>query len=280
MSYLGTTAVLQSATLEFTNVGPSGAGTLGLGLAAPVVIADGATLRFANTTAGTYTLAGATSANSHVFTLPGGNARIDVPTSGVILVTSGAFSGAGGLTKTGAGTLQFAGAANFEGPLIISAGKVLIPAADRIADSVPVTIASGAILEMADSDSFGSLSGDGTLNVTGTTGRTVGLGSINTNSTFSGALTGLNVGHSFAKRGSGVITMDMPAVSNWAGGNTYIDGESSVSPPAGDSSSTRPPIWWSTMTHGRASSISTAHNSPSRRLLSSIPRTRTSTRRP
>ena len=224
MSYLGTTAVLQSATLEFTNVGATGAGTLGLGIAAPVVIADGATLRFANTTAGTYTLAGATSANSHVFTLPGGNARIDVPTASVIFVTSGAFSGAGGLTKTGAGTLQFAGAANFEGPLIISAGKVLIPAADRIGNTVPVTIASGAILEMAENDTFGSLSGAGTLSITGTTGRTVGLGEINTNSTFSGALTGAGVGHAFAKRGSGVITMDMPAVSNWAGGNTFIDG--------------------------------------------------------
>ena len=223
--------MINSGVLSFSNAGASGAGTLGLGIAKPVYIRDGATLRFTGTASAT--LAAATTTNSHTIWLPGGNATIEVTNAATDFRIDGVIGGtttySGGFTKTGPGTLTLAGGNTFTGPLIIATGKVVSGgtiatdgSTNRIADTAPVVINAGAIWELLGSDSVGSLAGAGTLQVAGTSARNPGLGADNTNTTFSGLLGGTQ-GNSISKRGSGVWTVAMPVTSTWVGGNTYLD---------------------------------------------------------
>jgi len=225
-SYTGDTMIM-GGVLSFSNAGATGTGTLGLGVNKPVYIGNGATLRYTGATA---TMAGgsATTANSHTFNLTGGMGTIHIPTSGTTLTLAGVISGAGGLTKTGAGELQLNATATFSGPLVIAAGRVISGNvgtdgnANRIADNTPVIIQSGAFWELTGNDSVGSLAGAGTLVVSGSSARNPGIGADNTNTTFSGLLAGTQ-GNSISKRGSGVWTVAMPTTSTWVGGNTYLD---------------------------------------------------------
>jgi fibronectin-binding autotransporter adhesin len=212
---------INAGILAFSSTGVSGTGTLGYGVAKPVVIRDGATLRY---TGGTATLAAGTTANSHTFSVPGGSGIIDISTAATNLTIAGVISGSGGLTKTGLGGLTLSGANSFTGSLIIAQGKVF-SAAGVIGDNTPVVINAGATWEVSDSDTFGSLAGAGTLAINSGSQRNPGLGQDNSNTTFSGALTsiGSRHDHNFSKKGSGVLTMAMPVTSNWSGGNTYLD---------------------------------------------------------
>ena len=218
---------VNGGVLSFSNATATGTGTLGLGVAKPVFISGGATLRY---TGPTNTMAGsATTANSHTFNLTGGMGAIEVTTSGVTLTLAGVISGAGGFTKTGAGTLSLAGNNTFTGPLVIAAGTLVSGGtvdgsgnSNRIGDNTPVTINAGATWSMAGSDSVGSLAGAGTLLVTGGSARNPGLGQDNTNTTFSGMLAGTQA-NNISKRGSGVWTVAMPVTSTWVGGSTFVD---------------------------------------------------------
>jgi len=220
-TYTGDT-MINGGVLAFSNAGASGAGTLGLGVNKPIYIRDGATLRY--TGAATGVLANATTANSHSIWLPGGNAIIDIPTVSNNLSMGSVIGGAGGFTKTGTGVLTLTGANAFTGPLIISTGKIVSGSA-IIGDNTPVIISSGATWEMTVSDTFGSLAGSGTFNMNAAATVNPGLGQDNSNTTFSGYLStsGTTTAHNFSKKGSGVLTVAMPVVSNWVGGNTYLD---------------------------------------------------------
>jgi fibronectin-binding autotransporter adhesin len=212
---------INAGILAFSSTGVSGTGTLGYGVAKPVVIRDGATLRY---TGGTATLAAGTTANSHTFSVPGGSGIIDISTAATNLTIAGVISGSGGLTKTGLGGLTLSGANSFTGSLIIAQGKVF-SAAGVIGDNTPVVINAGATWEVSDSDTFGSLAGAGTLAINSGSQRNPGLGQDNSNTTFSGALTsiGSRHDHNFSKK-SGVWTVAMPVTSTWVGGSTFVDG--------------------------------------------------------
>ncbi|MFZ9399952.1 MAG: beta strand repeat-containing protein, partial [Opitutales bacterium] len=220
------TITVNAGILAYSNNGISGAGTLGRGIATAVRLADGATLRYVGTNTSAATLAAGTTANSHSILLMGGVASVDIPATANNLNIASVFSGAGGLSKTGAGNLTLSGANTFTGPLIVTTGR-LITNDNRIADTVPVTVNSGAFWELnTGGDAIGSLSGSGTIvwNDSGTQ-RGLNVGGDNTNTTFSGTIT--NIGsrgdHNFSKRGSGVFTVNMPATVALSGGNTYID---------------------------------------------------------
>jgi len=101
---------IDGGTLNFGSTAISGAGTLGLGIAAVVNMRDGTTLNY---TGATGTLAAGSSANSHTFNLLGGNANFNVGTSGVTLTIAGVISGAGGLTVNGPGILKLSAANTF-----------------------------------------------------------------------------------------------------------------------------------------------------------------------
>ena len=225
MNYTGETFVT-GGVLSFSNAGATGAGTLGLGVAKAVYIGNGATLRYTGASA---TIASATTANSHTFNLTGGTGAIEVTTSTATLTIAGVVSGAGGLRKTGAGSLQLNAGGTFTGPVVIAAGKLISGLgastdgnAERITNTSPVTVLTGATFEIAGSERVGSLSGAGTFTVSGTSARTLGVGEDNTNTIFTGLLSS-TLGNSVSKRGSGVWTVAMPSVSTWVGGNINLD---------------------------------------------------------
>lgn len=199
---------VDGGTLSFSNAGATGNGTLGLGVAKAVNIRDGATLQY---TGGTGVVAASTTANSHTFSLIGGQATMEVTAPTSTLGISGVISGAGGLTKTGPGILQLSGANTYTGPTIISAGTLLGSGAGFLADSSPVTINAGAVLDINgtaanQTEIIGSLSGSGSIQNSNTNTKTLAVGGDNTSTTFSGNFTGTG-GNGFTKQGSGTLTL-------------------------------------------------------------------------
>jgi autotransporter-associated beta strand protein len=130
----------------------------GSGIAATLTVADGATLAtFAITNGGaavkTVNLDNATLeavADSPAFlqgmnttTLLAGGATID--TAGFAITIAQAMDGAGGLAKTGTGTLTLGGANSFAGPLAVDEGVLLVNG-DQSGAAGAVTVAAGAAL--------------------------------------------------------------------------------------------------------------------------------------
>ena len=192
---------VDGGTLSFSNAGATGNGTLGLGIASAVTLRDGATLQY---TGATGTLASGTTANSHTFTLQGGNANIDVTQSGAALTVAGVVGGAGGFTKLGAGTLLLSGNNTYTGQTIVNAGSLKVGAANSIPSLSPVILNNSAILDLS---TFG-LAGVGSLSSTSptaavTSAATVNffVGNDNTSTTYAGTFTGANASQ-FIKQGS------------------------------------------------------------------------------
>lgn len=134
----------------------------------------------------------------------GGNTLSVSGDSGVVI--AGALSGAGGLSKSGAATLTLSGANTFGGAAAVNGGALLLTNGSALADSVAVTIANagGATLQVAQSETIGSLAGGGPI------GGTVALRS-NTltlnqtgNSSYGGTIIGSGT---LAKSGVGTLTL-------------------------------------------------------------------------
>lgn len=69
---------------------------------------------------------------------------------------AGSLTGTGGLTKVGAGTLTLSGANSYSGNTTVSAGVLSLSSA-TLADSSTVTLATGAVLNLATDDTVASL---------------------------------------------------------------------------------------------------------------------------
>lgn len=178
-------------------------------IANAITISNGATLRNTNTgTTGSFVTA------NRGITIGAGGGVLDLPdtAAGTQLIYNGIIAqGANPLTKTGAAILALSGTTTGTGALNINQGMVrLRSASDRISDASPVTIASGAGLDMATfSDTIGSLAGAGNVTFGAGTG-TLTAGGNNSSTTFSGAISGSG---GFTKAGSGTQTI--------TGTNTY-----------------------------------------------------------
>jgi autotransporter-associated beta strand protein len=127
--------------------------------------------------------------------------------------------GAGnGLTKSGSGTLTLSGVNTFSGPLSVNAGQVTLAnsGGTAVADTVAVTVASGATLGLSSSfEEIGSLAGEGNV----TLGSNLLIaGGAGTATTFSGIMSGTG---GFVKKGAGVMTLEG---ANTYSGQTYIVG--------------------------------------------------------
>lgn len=145
------------------------------------------------------------------------------------LTLSGAVTGAGSLTKNGVGTLIFSGtgANTFSGGLATSSGLVLLNKtgvnalagplqigpgtatvrllqANQIADSVAISMYAGNTLDLNGlSDTIGSLSGSGSVNLIF---GTLTTGGDNSSTTFSGNIGGVGF-TPLIKNGSGTFTL-------------------------------------------------------------------------
>jgi autotransporter-associated beta strand protein len=150
---------------------------------------------------------------------------------GATLVTSnagnqswnGASSGAGGLTKNGAGDLVITGRLAHAGTTTFNAGNVFAGAANRptsnvLSDSSTLELGASTVLSFTNTslnirsfERVGGLSGSGVISLfSGTTNsNTTALvvGGNNANTTWGGTLTGNIVDTAFMKEGTGKLTM-------------------------------------------------------------------------
>lgn len=149
--------------------------------------------------------------------------------SGGSATQSGNVSETGGaraLEKTGAGTLILTGDATHTGGTTISAGTLRLGAAERLADTGAMAVASGATLDLDGNDeTIGLLSGSGTV--------TLGSGELIAgsagSSTFDGSISGSG---GLTKAGSGSLTLT--GTSSFTGGTAVTGGTLIVNGTLGD----------------------------------------------
>jgi len=171
-----------------------------LGDASGVLTFDGGTLQVTGTT---FT----STARDIVWGANGGG--FDVTDLGTVFTVMQNLTGAGGLTKTGAGNLILSGTNTYTGATTVSAGTLAAGASNVFSAASAHDVAGGATLDLGGFDqTIGSLSGSGTVRL-GT--GTLTTGGDNTSTVFSGSIGG--TGGSLVKAGSGVMTL--------SGSNTY-----------------------------------------------------------
>ena len=144
-----------------------------------VVLKDGATLRVVNQAE----FAGPV-------TLQSGEGTVVVSTGGAQLVLDDVVSGAGGLTKEGAGGLSLGSASSYAGPTLVSEGILALINSGSINTSTNVTVSAGAALDLSalapptlTLTTGRGLKGSGTVvgNVTMASGSTLTVGGPGTN---------------------------------------------------------------------------------------------------
>jgi len=163
--------------------------------------------------------------NTRIIVLGAGGGTIDTDSALDVLHWDNGISGAGDLTKIGAGTLRLEEPTTFTGDLNINAGTVEFGDNDnRLNDVVDVIIAAGATLDVQDhSDDIGSLAGAGTLTSSTATNETVGFGLNDTDTEFSGTITdGASGTLSIEKLGDGNMTLS--GNNDFDGTTTVVDG--------------------------------------------------------
>ncbi|MBF0179222.1 MAG: autotransporter domain-containing protein [Magnetococcales bacterium] len=179
------------------------------------VTVSGATLSLGGTeTVGSLAGSGGVS-SAYILTVGGDNSSTSY---------SGVMTGSGGLTKTGSGTMTLSGTNTFTGALNVAGGNVTTSAAAVIADTVDVSVGSGATLVMNQTETIGSLGGTGTV--------TLGTGSLTLSGTsdaaFGGTLTGTGL---ITKSGSSTWTI-ATAQTGFTGTLTVTNGRILLGPGA------------------------------------------------
>ncbi len=129
---------------------------------------------------------------------------------------SGTLSGAGsGLTKLGTGTLTLEGTGSYTGETRIEAGTLAVSGGSAISDQSAVVMQAPASFAVLADETIGSLSGNGTVVLTGN----LTTGSDNTSRFFTGGLSGAG---GLIKTGTG--TFILAGVNTNAGGVAVNDG--------------------------------------------------------
>lgn len=208
----GTGTLTLSGVNTYTGATTISAGELilegGLAIAdvSAVTVASGAQLTLNDSeTIGSLAGAGDVELNANTLTTGG---------DGTSTLFSGVISGAGGLTKIGAGALTLSGANTYAGATNVNGGTLVLQGGAALSDASAVTIASGATLQLDDSEIIGSLAGAGDVDLAA---NTLTTGADGTSTEFSGVISGAG---GLAKIGAGIFTL--------SGANTY-GGETNVS---------------------------------------------------
>jgi autotransporter-associated beta strand protein len=231
----GAGTVTLSGSNTYSGITTANAGTLRLGDANALGSAAGGTTVNAG---GTLAMNGLTVA-SEPLTLNGGtlsraagnptwNGTVNLAATSTVTGAAGtltlgnAVSGAGGITKTGAGTLVLSGNNTYGGPTAINAGTVRVAGGNGIGDASAVTLANvgSAVLSLnGTSETIGSLMGGGAAGGNVTLGAgTLTTGGDNSSTTYSGVISGTG---GVVKNGTGTLTLTRP---NTYSGATMVNG--------------------------------------------------------
>ncbi len=134
---------------------------------------------------------------------------------------SGTRSGGGSLTKTGAGTLTLSGTGTNTGSTTVNGGTLVLSGGNAIADgAAALTVNAGGTLEIAQSETIGQLTTNGTGKVVLDTGTTLTVGTGGFHDDISGAgnlvITGNSVGLFHSTSYTGTTTIRTGAYLNLA----------------------------------------------------------------
>ncbi len=157
----------------------------------------------------TFTNAGYTGINLNVINLTA-TRTFNIGT-GTTTTVAPDLAGAGGLTKTGNGTLSLLAsvAGTYGGATTVSAGTLAIAGGAAIPDASAVSLANvaGAILQVNTSETIGSLSGGGALGgEVALGGNTLTVGDATPATIFSGTISG--AAGTLVKQGTGTLTLN------------------------------------------------------------------------
>jgi autotransporter-associated beta strand protein len=233
--------IAEAITLNGTGSGGAGAlrnlaganswsGTITLGSAATI-----------GSSAGTLTLSGADVTGGFTITI---DADGDITNSG------SAISGAGGLVKTGSGTLRLNVASTYTGATDIQDGTVILGATNGIgSNAAALTVAASATIDMHGfNDTVGSIGGAGDLTNDGATTSTLTSGGSGASSTFSGVASNGSGVFALTKTGAGTLTLS--GANTYSGTTTISGGSVDVqsatalgSPSGGTTVATNTAIW-------------------------------------
>ena len=119
------------------------------------------------------------------------------------------------VNKAGSGTLTLSGNNTFTGDTTITTGTLTVTG--TLADTTDVSVASGAVYDVDQTDTIQSLSGAGTINIAST--KTLTFGDATNDKTISGAIEGAG---SIEKTGSGTLTLS--ATNTYTGDTTISAG--------------------------------------------------------
>ncbi|NEX92493.1 autotransporter-associated beta strand repeat-containing protein [Caulobacter sp. 17J65-9] len=177
------------------------------GNAVSTTVASGATLDFS------------TSTNANVFNLQG--AGTVAAGANQLRLGSGSFdgvlTGTGGLLKSGSGLLRLSGTNTLTGATSITNGTLTVADGAALSDTSAVTVTSPGTLDVEDSETIGSLAGNGSVSLQ--SGAVLTTGGDGTSTTLSGNITGLG---GLTKTGSGVFTLT--GANSYSGGTTVLAG--------------------------------------------------------
>lgn len=229
-TYSGDTFV-ENGTLSFAQGGSasstyirlghtSGSATASLFIVDPdggTTVSNGIEVRSGST--GVKTIGGTNTSGNNAFTgsiTLNDFVRVSAAAGGSVTF-SGVISGSGmGVTKIGDGVVILSGANTYTGQTSVDAGTLRLGASDRISDSSPLFVGSGATFDL---NNFNEEVG----NIVATSVGNITLGSgqfrVNQNSdvSFGGVISGTG---SFVKKGTAVLTL---TGANSYSGETYID---------------------------------------------------------
>ncbi|EPF97643.1 autotransporter-associated beta strand repeat-containing protein [Brucella abortus] len=213
-SYTGGTTLAGGTTIVTADANLGAVGT-------NVALNNGATLRFGANLDATHSF-------THAFQL--GTVASDVgtlDTDGHDVAMSGVISGAGGLMKSGTGTVTLSGANSYTGGTKVSAGTLVV--ANDNTGGGTTTVDAGAGLQIGTGGTSGSLAGDiandGTLVVDrsdaiGLSGAISGAGGLTKNGAGTLTLSGANSYTGATTVSAGILTL---TGDNTGGGTTTVD---------------------------------------------------------
>ena len=203
---LGATLGINGGALAYSNVDFFG----GAVQAARAVIVDGGVLR--SQVSDTINASGN---STFLLGANGGGWQVD---PGLTVTFTGAMSGAGSFTKSGAGELILSGAHGFQGALNVVGGLLLV--SGSLPDTTAMTVSAGAIYQLGASDTIGSIAGSGSINLGS---FTLTAGSNGASTTFGGTLLGAG---NLIKSGAGTLTLT--GANSYTGTTTVTGGTLTV----------------------------------------------------